>query len=95
VQGFRFLHHFLDSANHVKRLLGKLSYSPLTIPLNPLIVSLSVTYLPFSPVNTSATLKGCDKKRWIFRARATASLSSGDSSSMPSMAMISRNSLYR
>ena len=40
----------------------------------PLIVSARVTNLPGDPVNTSATWKGCDKKRSILRARATASL---------------------
>jgi hypothetical protein len=34
--------------------------------------------LPGVPVNTSATWKGCDRKRWILRARATASLSSSE-----------------
>ena len=45
------------------------------------------------PVNTSATWNGCERKRWILRARATASLSSGASSSMPRIAMMSRSSL--
>ena len=40
------------------------------------MVSAKLTYLPAEPVKTSATWKGCDKKRWILRARATASLSS-------------------
>ena len=48
---------------------------------------------PGEPVNTSATWNGCDRKRWILRARATACLSSGDSSSMPRIAMMSRSSL--
>ena len=61
--------------------------------LKPLIVSFSDTYLPGEPVNTSATVNGCDRKRWILRARDTASLSSGDSSSMPRIAMMSRSSL--
>ena len=52
------------------------SNSPSTIPLKPRIVSFSGTILPSWPVNTSATLKGCDRKRWILRARDTVSLSS-------------------
>jgi len=38
---------------------------------------------------TLATSKGWLRKRWIFRARPTVSLSSSDSSSMPRMAMMS------
>ena len=44
---------------------------------------------PGEPVKTSATWKGCDRKRWILRARETVSLSSSLSSSMPRMAMMS------
>ncbi|KAG7227551.1 hypothetical protein INR49_005366 [Caranx melampygus] len=44
---------------------------PPKILLKPLIVSLRGTSLPKWPVKTSATWKGCDKKRWILRARAT------------------------
>ncbi len=47
------------------------------------MVSAMGTYLPGVPVNCSATKNGCDRKRSILRARATASLSSSDSSSMP------------
>ena len=47
------------------------------------------TYSPFVPVNTSATWKGWLRKRWILRARYTVSLSSGDNSSMPRIAMMS------
>src|SRR3546814_1529649 len=50
----------------------------------PRIVSFSETYLPGEPVKISATWNGCDRKRWILRARATACLSSSDSSSMRS-----------
>ena len=57
------------------------------------MVSLSETYLPGEPVNTSATKNGCDRKRWILRARDTVSLSVSDSSSMPRMAMMSFSSL--
>ena len=35
---------------------GKLSYLPSRISLNPLIVSFTVTYFPFIPVNCSATV---------------------------------------
>jgi hypothetical protein len=38
-------------------------------------------------------VNGCDRKRWILRAAATASLSSGESSSMPRIAMMSRQLL--
>ena len=80
--------------DHVERLLGQRDRTRRsTIMLKPLIVSLSETYLPGEPVNTSATKNGCDRKRWILRARDTASLSSGDSSSMPRIAMMSRSSL--
>lgn len=71
-----------------QELLGEVA-SPARICLKPLMVSFSGTSLPMWPVKTSATWKGCDKKRWILRARATVSLSSSDSSSMPRMAMMS------
>ena len=44
-------------------------------------------------MKTSATWKGCDRKRWILRARVTISLSSSESSSMPRMAMMSCSDL--
>jgi hypothetical protein len=46
-------------------------------------------HAPGVPVNTSATVKGWERKRWILRARATVILSSSLSSSMPRMAMMS------
>ena len=55
--------------------------------------SFRLTYLPGVPVKFCATVKGCERKRWILRARETASLSSGESSSMPRIAMMSRSSL--
>jgi hypothetical protein len=45
------------------------------------------------PVKISATWKGCERKRWTLRARATVILSSSDSSSIPRMAMMSRRLL--
>src|SRR5690606_13407454 len=72
---------------------GRSSCLPSTISLNPRTVSDSGTYLPGRPVNASATWKGCDRKRWILRARATICLSSGESSSIPRIAMMSRSSL--
>src|SRR4029079_5919510 len=72
---------------------GNASHSPATIILKPLMVSFSDTYLPGVPVKFCATVNGCDRKRWILRARDTASLSSGESSSMPRIAMMSRSSL--
>lgn len=62
---------------------------PARICLKPLMVSCSGTSLPMWPVKTSATWKGWDRKRWILRARATVSLSSSESSSMPRIAMMS------
>ena len=56
-------------------------------------VSSSWTNLPGMPVNTSATWNGWERKRWILRARATVSLSSSESSSMPRMAMMSCSDL--
>ena len=43
---------------------------------------------------TLATENGCERKFWILRARATVSLSSSESSSMPRMAIMSCRSLY-
>src|SRR5664280_2112397 len=60
----------------------------------PRIVSAICTYRPLRPVNCSATWNGCDRKRSIRRARATTSLSSSDSSSIPRIAMMSWRSLY-
>uniref|UniRef100_A0A1I8GZM3 BHLH domain-containing protein n=1 Tax=Macrostomum lignano TaxID=282301 RepID=A0A1I8GZM3_9PLAT len=72
-----------------KATSGRWSSSPDRIFLKPLIVSFSGTSLPSWPVNTSAIWKGCDRKRWILRARETVRRSSSDSSSMPRMAMMS------
>jgi len=60
---------------------------------NPLMVSARSTNLPGEPVKISATWNGCDRKRSILRARATVSLSSSESSSMPRMAMMSWSDL--
>ncbi len=76
-----------------KACSGRSSCLPSTISRKPRIVSASSTYLPGVPVNVSATKKGWERKRWIFRARATVSLSSSDSSSMPRIAMMSWRSL--
>lgn len=62
---------------------------PATIFWKPLIVSSNGTSFPSFPVKTSATWKGCERNRWIFLARATVSLSSSESSSMPRIAMMS------
>ena len=51
------------------------------------------TCTPSDPVNTLATSKGWLRKRWILRARATVSLSSSLSSSMPRIAMMSWSDL--
>ncbi len=60
---------------------------------NPHNRILSGTCTPGEPVKTCATSKGWERKRWIFRARATVSLSSSESSSMPRMAMMSCSAL--
>jgi hypothetical protein len=62
--------------------------------LKPLIQSAKDTYFPGEPVNTSATKNGCDKKRSILRARATANLSSSYNSSIPKLAILSCTSFY-
>ena len=54
------------------QLLGAFEHIFDGISLNPRMVSASLTYLPGCPVNCSATWKGCEKNRWILRARATA-----------------------
>jgi len=61
--------------------------------LKPRMVSLTSTYLPGAPVKVWATKKGCERKRWILRARLTTSLSSSLNSSMPRMAMMSWSDL--
>ena len=71
---------------------GTSSRSPLSRTSKDSTVSAIGTVTPFSPVNTSPTLKGCDRKRWILRARFTVSRSSSDSSSRPRMAMMSWSS---
>src|SRR5215471_3038951 len=72
---------------------GTASCLPSTISLKLLTVSAIGTYLPGIPVNCSATKNGCDRNFWILRARATVSLSSSESSSMPRIAMMSCKSL--
>src|SRR4029079_14231069 len=74
---------------------GRWSYSPSHSALNDAIVSSTGVYLPGRPVNCSATKNGCDRNRWILRARETITLSSSASSSIPRIAMMSCRSLYR
>src|SRR3954451_2053349 len=74
---------------------GRWSYSPSHRALNDAIVSSTGVYLPGRPVNCSATKNGCDRNRWILRARETITLSSSASSSIPRIAMMSCKSLYR
>ena len=76
-----------------KACSGRWSTSPSTTIRNERMVSSSGTDTPGMPVKVSATKNGCDKKRWMRRARPTISLSSSDSSSMPRMAMMSCRSL--
>ena len=49
------------------------SYLPAVISSKLSIVSLSETSLPARPVNCAATKNGCERKRWILRARETIS----------------------
>src|SRR5438445_8973131 len=76
-----------------KACSGKWSYSPWVRALNEAMVSSTGVYFPGLPVNCSPTKNGCDRKRSIFRARPTITLSSSDSSSTPRMAMMSWRSL--
>lgn len=66
---------------------------PPRMLLKPLMVSFRGTSFPKCPVKTSATWKGWDRKRWIFLARDTVSLSSSDNSSIPRIAMMSWSDL--
>src|ERR1700690_1528296 len=77
----RLLFGLFDVSDHVEGLLGQR-------------VQLAAGDLLEAAGNCDATKKGCDRKRWILRARATTSLSSSLSSSMPRMAMMSCRSLY-
>src|SRR6185437_1793069 len=72
---------------------GRSSYLPCRISWKPRIVSSRRTYLPGVPVNTSATWNGWPRNCCTLRARATMTLSSSDSSSMPRMAMMLSRSL--
>ncbi|GJS08123.1 ribonuclease H-like domain-containing protein [Tanacetum coccineum] len=55
----RILEHKEAIISHLRRS----SNSPERINLKPLIVSAKPTYFPREPANTSATKKGCDRKR--------------------------------
>src|SRR5712692_8757231 len=93
LQALRLLERFFDRADHVEGLLGERIAFARHDHLEALDRVLQWTYLPSWPVKFFATLNGCERKRWIFLARETASLSSGESSSMPRIAMMSRSSL--
>ena len=89
-----FFQHVFDGALHVERLLGEI----VVLAVDDLLeaadgVGQLHVLARAMPVNCSATWNGCERKRWILRARATVSLSSSDSSSMPRMAMMSCRSL--
>ena len=75
-----------------KACSGTSSRSPFNSASKDSTVSAIGTVTPFKPVNTSPTLKGWDRKRWILRARLTVSRSSSESSSRPRMAMMSWSS---
>ena len=84
----------LDRADHVERLLGQRSHLPLTIILKPRIVSFSGIVLAGRAGEHLGDVEGLRQEALdLARGRATASLSSGESSSMPRMAMMSRSSL--
>src|SRR5450755_1574560 len=72
---------------------GTSSCLPSTISWKLRTVSSTFTYLPLTPVNCSATWNGCEKKRWILRARVTVSFWSSLSSSIPRIAIMSCRSL--
>ena len=78
-----------------KACSGRSSTSPSRIIRKPLIVSSMETITPGTPVNCSATEKGCERNRYTRRARFTSVLSSSESSSIPKIEMISCNSLLR
>ena len=81
---------------HMKKACsGYSSNSPAHSRLNESIVSSTGTNEPGMPVNCSATNVFCDRKRSMRRARCTVIWSSGESSSMPRIAMMSCSSLYR
>ena len=58
------------------------------------MVSSIETIVPGTPVNCSATAKGCDKKRCTRRARFTNVRSASESSSIPRIEIISCNSWF-
>ena len=87
------LDRLFDGADHVEGRLRQIVVLAFADALKPWMVSARSTNLPGEPVKTSATWNGCDRKRSILRARATAILSSSDSSSMPRMAMMSCSDL--
>src|SRR5690606_1408551 len=65
------------------------------MPLKPSMVSLSGTSEPSTPVNCFARWVFCERNCWMRRARDTITLSSSESSSTPSIAMMSCSSLLR
>src|SRR5690606_6757471 len=71
------------------------SNSPSQMPLKPSMVSLSGTSEPSTPVNCFARWVFCERNCWMRRARDTITLSSSESSSTPSIAMMSCSSLLR
>src|SRR5215472_13363496 len=77
-----------------KAVSGRWSYSPSHTALNERMVSSNGTKMPGILVKASATCIGWDRNCVILRARATVSLSSSESSSIPRMAIMSFSSLY-
>ncbi len=93
LNGFRLLDRLFDGADHVEGLLRQVVILAGDDGLEAGDGVLERHVLAGCASEGLGAKKGCDRKRWILRARATISLSSGDSSSMPRMAMMSRSSL--
>jgi hypothetical protein len=89
----RGFEHVFDAALHVEGLLGDIVVLALDDLLEGADRVGNLDVLAGMPVNCSATWKGCERNFCTLRARATVSLSSSESSSMPRMAMMSCRSL--
>jgi len=83
----------LDRADHIEGGFRQIIVLAVDNALEALDRILDLDLTPGEPVKVSATSKGCDRKRSILRARATVSLSSSESSSMPRIAMMSWSAL--
>src|SRR4030042_3148616 len=90
------IYHFISSISPIikKASSGVPSILPERIISHPSIVLLRGTCFPFLPVNSSVRKKGCVRKLSRRLALLTIHLSAGESSSIPSIAIMSRSSLY-